>query len=551
MILGLIGLTTLVTSADVRATESDRSDVMRSSLEMVAMSDGTRLETHIHQPMTPGRYPVVLCRTPYSPEKRSWLGEQLTPEGFVVVLQSVRGQGASEGTFIPFVNERTDGVDTADWITEQPWSDGRILLWGVSYHGYTAFELAMSGHKAVQGMFSISAYSDLSRFLARDGAFQLQAHLAWYYTFANGGEPMPAEAWDGIFRTTPTYDFFRGAEPVWGLAAQPYDLANVKIPVLQVTGWYDYIYPNVLEAHAELAGQSRGHEQRLIIGPWGHNGVLNSWTEVNGTEFGPNATAGIEWATTRAAQWYRHVLDGESNALTESHPVRYFVMNANRWLESPTWPPADAVSQQWFIGDEGTLTRDAPSMDGQSSFTYDPNDPVMTVGGANSHLFPENLGPLDQSELDARDDVLTFTSAPVEQDVILAGPLSAVLYAATTATDVDLTARLSIVQADGFVRKVEEGLARASHLFGRAEDGSAVTPGEVYRYDVSCGATALAVRKGERLRVSISAGTFPRFDRNPQNGIDPLHATAFASATHTILHSSEYPSHMLISMLED
>jgi predicted acyl esterase len=522
------------------------ADQARVETVTVTMPDGAKLATDVYHPGGDGPHPAVLMRTPYSAQQASWLGEGMAARGFVVVLQDVRGQGRSEGQFIPFLNERADGEATVDWIVEQPWSDGTVALWGVSYHGFVAYETAMTGHPAVRAVFVNSAYSDLARFMAHGGAFQLEAHLYWYYSYASGQPPPPAEAWPQIFRTVPLMDFFRGAEGVLDLAAAPYDHTQITAPVMHVTGWYDYIYRNVLETYADL----RVPEQRLVIGPWSHNGTLNSWTKVGDVEFGEAAAAGTEWAMDLGAQWFRHVLGGEENELSASKPVRYFVMGDNRWIDDTSWPPSNAEFQQWYAHEDGSLSLAAPTVEGTTSFVYDPHDPVPTLGGANSHFFPDNLGPKDQTPLERRDDILVFTSAPLEEDVTVAGPITAVVYAATTGKDTDFTAKLSVVRADGFVRNLEDGIVRARYLFEGSDADGYVTPGEVYRYEIECGATAIALKTGERLQLAISSSNFPKYDRNPNTGIDPFLASEFVTATQTVHHSSAYPTHVVVPVIQ-
>lgn len=522
------------------------SDEVRVETVMVPMADGVRLATDIYRPARDGQYPVVLMRTPYDASQASWLGDGLATRGFVVVLQDVRGQGRSEGRFMPFLNERSDGTATVDWIVKQPWSNGKVGLWGSSYQGFAAFEIAMTSHPAVGGLFHISGWSDLASFMAHGGAFQLQAHLYWYYSYASGQPAPPAEAWPQIFRTVPLGGFFRGAEAVWDLAAAPYDHGDIKAPIMHVTGWYDYIYPNVLQAYDAIAATAQAPQQRLIIGPWSHNGVLNSWTKVGDTEFGEAAAAGMDWAMDRAAQWFFHVLSGKTNDLSESRPVRYFVMNDNRWVDDETWPPSNAEYQPWYVHEGGGLSRSAPTSEGRTQFVYDPLDPVPTVGGANSHFFPENLGPRNQAGIGDRGDVLVFTSAPLAHDVTVAGPITAVVYASTTGKDTDFTAKLSVVQSDGFIRNIEDGIVRARYLFDGADSTGYVTPGKVYRYEIDCGATALALKAGQRLQVEISSSNFPKYDRNPNTGVEPLYASDFVKATQTVYHSPAYPTHVVV-----
>lgn len=545
IVIGLFCLRCLISPGDVEANGDVRFDSA-----MVPMADGVRLATDIYLPAEEGQYPVVLIRTPYAARQRSFLGNGLAPRGFVVVAQNVRGQNGSEGQFVPFVFEKDDGIATVEWILKQPWCNGKIGLWGASYYGYTAFEIASTGHPAVGAVFHISGWSDLGAFMAHGGAFQLQAHLYWFYSYASGQQPPPKEAWPQIFRTVPIGQFFQGAEPVQQLAAEPYDYSRIKAPIMHVTGWYDYIYTNVLETYEGVADAPDAPGQRLIVGPWSHNGVLNSWTKVGDEEFGENATAGIEWAIDLTAQWFDQVLNGNRNELSQSKPVRYFVMGDNRWIEDDVWPPSNVEYQNWYAGEGGSLSLLEPSGDGHSQFVYDPQDPVPTVGGANSHFFPDNLGPKDQRLIGDRADVLVYTSEPLKADMTIGGPITAVVYAATTGKDTDFTAKLSVVRPDGFIRNMEDGIVRGRFLFEGTDSTGYVTPGQVNAYRIECGATALSVKAGERLQFAISSSNFPKYDRNPNTGADPFYASEFVPTTQTVYHSSEYPTHVIVPVLK-
>jgi predicted acyl esterase len=536
---GLIGPNTFAANGDLRFDSV-----------MVPMADGVLLATDIYLPAEEGQYPVVLMRTPYAARQRSFLGNGLAPKGFAVVVQNVRGQNGSEGQFIPFVYEKSDGVSTVEWILKQPWCNGKIGLWGSSYNGYAAFELVSTGHPAIGAVFHVSGWSDLGAFMAHGGAFQLQAHLYWFINYASGQSAPPKKAWPQIFRTVPIAQFFPGSEAIEEFATAPYDYAAIKAPIMHVTGWYDYIYPNVLQTYNGVAGSHDAQEQRLIVGPWSHNGVLNSWTKVGEVEFGENAAAGIEWAMDLTAQWFDHVLSGEQNELSQSKPVRYFVMGDNQWIEDDIWPPSNVEYLKWYVGEGGSLSPDKPTGDGYSKFVYDPDNPVPTVGGANSHFFPDNLGPKDQRVIGDRDDILIFTSEPLKADITIAGPISAVVFAATTAKDTDFTAKLSVVRPDGLIRNVEDGIVRGRFLFEGTDSTGYIAPAEINAYRIDCGATALAVKAGERLQLAISSSNFPKYDRNPNTGVDPFYASEFVPATQTVYYSSEYPTHVVVPVLK-
>jgi putative CocE/NonD family hydrolase len=286
--------------------------------------------------------------------------------------------------------------------------------------------------------------------------------------------------------------------------------------------------------------------------------MLNGVTAVGDEDFGPRARMGTDWVLELAKDWFDQALAGVDDTLANEKPVHVFVMGDNDWLEFDAWPPARVDYQTWYVdsrgeanssGGLGVLARDLPSLSDHDTFVFDPNDPVPTVGGANFHFPPRNIGPLDQSQVELRNDVLVYTSAPLADDLLIIGPIKAVVYAATEGPDTDFTAKLAVVRANDYVRNVEDGIIRGRYLYPGDDTTTFLTPGEVYRFEIDCGATALRVKKGERLRVEISSSNFPKYDRNPNTGVDPFEATEFKPVTQTVYHTPEHASHVVIPVL--
>jgi predicted acyl esterase len=242
----------------------------------VRMPDGIALVTEVYLPDSAGAHPSVLYRTPYGTRERADQAEWFTARGYAVVLQNVRGTGGSGGTFLPLVHERADGLATLDWMTAQPWSDGQVVLWGPSYSGNAAFLLAATGHPAVVAMAHLSGWADNGSFLYRGGAFQLLAQLPWIVQFALGDSPSP-DMWDGLFRTTPISAIFGPLQEIRDALLTPFPYENVRVPVLHLTGFHDYVYRNAIEAYTRIRESSGGRvEQELVIGPWWHNQIWMS-----------------------------------------------------------------------------------------------------------------------------------------------------------------------------------------------------------------------------------------------------------------------------------
>jgi putative CocE/NonD family hydrolase len=232
-------------------------------------------------------------------------------------------------------------------------------------------------------------------------------------------------------------------------------------------------------------------------------------------------------------------------------------MGANAWETLDRWPAADARRRVFYLDGDGSargtgsaagsgrLVERAPRRSAFDAYEYDPASPVPTVGGANFHLFTSNLGPLDQRTVERRPDVLSYTTDPFPEAATLAGPLSATLYVSSTARDADFTAKLVLVRPDGHARIVEDGILRARFHRARS-DPRLLVPGEVVPVTIDMGATALTIPAGARLRLEVSGGSFPKYDRNPQTGENPLTATTLARAEHRVHHGAGRPSALTV-----
>jgi len=527
----------------------------------IMTGDSVLLATDVYLPGEGDRFPVILARTPYGSKGKVWLGEGLALSGYAVVIQNVRGTHGSEGEFFPFVYERGDGLETLEWVLAQPWCNGRVGLWGSSYYGYAAFEIASTGHPGVVSLFHVSGWSDLEPFMQHGGAFHLMAHLRWFYSYASGQPSPPQEAWDGIFRTVPISTFFQGADALTGLAEVPYDFSGFSIPVMHISGWYDYIYPNVLQTYESIAKKAKEPPlQHLVVGPWAHNDVMNGVTRVGDEDFGPSAEMDHQWVLAQTRRWFDHTLALKpiDDDFWTAKPVRIFVMGDNDWSEFETWPPEEVEYQTWYadcagransVKGSGTLSREKPSGTRFDQFVFHPNDPVPTVGGANSHFFPENLGPKDQSLVEEREDILVYTSEPMKDDFIIIGPIKAIVYASTEAKDTDFTAKRVVVRPDGYARNIEDGIIRGRYEHPTPDSLPVFVPKKAYRFEIDCGATALRINKGERLRLEISSSNFPKYDRNPNTGINPFEAVQFEKALQIVYHSWDFPSCVVIPVL--
>ncbi|NOT06975.1 MAG: CocE/NonD family hydrolase [Gemmatimonadales bacterium] len=548
--------------ASAQTPDAARAAPLRTAVSAV---DGSRLLTDVYGAGdSTARRPTILARTPYGKEALRAYGEFFAAKGYVFIAQSVRGTGGSSGQYIPFLNEGADGGATLDWIVARPWSNGRVGMMGPSYLGFCALAVAAARHPALVTLIDNSAMNDLNELLYPGGAFNFMVNLPWTMLFA-GPRPAALPRWDTLFVKLPVASLFSG--PSAGMAAgypafntrlddaSPLrHLGGVSIPMLHLTGWNDFLYRHTLAAFSTLStGRAR---QELIVGPWYHDQQQRTRsTRAGDEEFGPSAGFGPDSLMALELDWFdRYLKTDRADTGPHRSPVRVFVMGANEWKDFDRWPPSGARRQTYYLEPAATLDRSAgrlsqtrPRRASSIRFHYDPNDPVPTVGGVNFHFFTDNLGPKDQRQVEGRGDVLLYQTDPLPRDAEVLGPITARLYVSSDALDADFTAKLVVVRPDGYARIVEDGILRARFRNGR-RNPVLLTPGETVALDIDLGSTALRVPAGHRLRLELSGGNFPKYDRNPQTGDNPLSAAKLVKAEHSVWHGGNRASSITIGL---
>jgi putative CocE/NonD family hydrolase len=254
-------------------------------------------------------------------------------------------------------------------------------------------------------------------------------------------------------------------------------------------------------------------------------------------------------------RWYDAILKGEKNGAEQEKPVKIFVMGKNVWREEDDWPLARAEKARYYLHSggksnslrgDGALSTATPQAEPADHWVYDPADPVPTVGGPlccdSPHLAP---GPRDQRPVEARDDVLLYTTPAFKQDLEVTGPVTLELYAGSSAVDTDFTAKLVDVWPNGLAQNLTEGILRARYRNSQ-EKPEMMNPGEVYKLTVDLWATSNVFLAGHRLRLEVSSSNFPRFNRNTNTGEDPGRATRLIKATNTVYHDGEHPSALVL-----
>ncbi len=552
----------------------------------IQMRDGTLLRADVWRPQSSGRFPTLLQRFPY--DKSAALASivlagvepaRAVQAGFVVVVQDTRGRFASDGVFTAFADEARDGADTIAWIRQQPFSNGQVGMYGVSYGGAT--QLLAAGERP-QGLLAIAPHlsgaETYEGWIYEGGAFRLGFALWWAAnSFARaelarrrreGGdvadlaaslEKLLRDPWSA-FRQLP----LNGLEVVnelfpsylnwvehpahdafWRAGAFLERIGEPFCPALHIGGWNDIFLSGTLRNHAALGG-------RLIVGPWAH---AVPFDVIGEADYGPEATQGSLDMTALHLGWFAEQL---STAGSPDHdnaaPVRLFVMGANRWRDEPAWPLARATERTLFLRSGGALAPDPPPDDDPpDSFVYDPLDPVPTAGGATflpGLYVARHAGPQDQAAVEARADVLTYTSDVLTDPTELTGHVTVILHASTSAADTDWTAKLADVSPGGRSLGLLDSIVRARYSRS-TERAELLERGRPHEFTIPLGAISVLIEPGHRLRLQISSSNFPKFDRNPNHGGDIPRARGsdYIGAEQTIFHDAARPSRLVLPVL--
>ena len=555
----------------------------------IPMRDGITLSTDLYLPEGAAPFPAVLSRTPYD-NTLPWLvekGRTLADAGYAVAIQDVRGRFDSDGTYEPFRGEGPDGADTIAWLAAQPWCSGRIGMAGRSYSGWTQWTAATEGDPHLAAIVPRVMATDLHRGLVwRGGALNLGVLLTWgLNTSGRSMQALVPIDWVEAFRGLPLVDtadkaaqdipFWRDwlAHPAkdayWDAVDYEARHVEMELPALIMGGWYDLYADDVFrQLTAMRAGPGRAagrsgasgaadgspaRHSQLIVGPWPH--LLSASTRTGSLDFGARSVLDLEAAERR---WYDRWLRDEPNGAESDAPIRIFVMGSNHWRNEREWPLARTEWQRWHLhsagrantlAGDGSLSLDAPAQEPADRFTYDPAIPVLTHGGGNC-CTPEIVpwGPYDQRDLEMRPDVLCYTSAPLERDLEVTGPIRLELSAATDAPDTDWTGKLVDVWPSGRAVNLCDGILRARFRETPREERP-IRPGEPARYEIDLMVTSNTFLAGHRIRLEVSSSNFPRFDRNPNTGM-PIGTSAETRLAHqAVLHDGEHPSFLVLPVI--
>jgi putative CocE/NonD family hydrolase len=337
---------------------------------------------------------------------------------------------------------------------------------------------------------------------------------------------------------------------------------QIELPMIHIGGWYDEFTSSTLENYCGFAQRTMDnhapvHEvkkrQKLIMGPWVHGTFSRKVGEV---DFGEELEHCFEDICAMHIRHFDYWLKGIETGIADEPPVRLFVMGTNRWRDEQEWPLARTDYQKWYLHSNGaansslgfgSLSLDLPGHEPTDKYLYDPANPVPTNGG-NILRIGLNLGPCDQRRTEARDDILLYTSEPLESDLEVTGPLKVMLWASSDAEDTDFTAKLIDVYPDGKEINIQDGILRASFRES-AVHPSPIEPGTIYPLEIDLWATSNVFLVGHRLKLEISSSNFPRYNRNLNAFGPPGEQWEIRTAQQVIYHSCEYPSHIVLPVI--
>ena len=507
----------------------------------VPMRDGVDLLADRYAPDGGDGLPLVLIRTPYGRRATPFrlFGEIFAERGYQAVVQSCRGTFGSGGEWRPFQTDREDGLATIAWLRRQPWFGGKIGMFGPSYTGFVQWPIAAECPEEIRALSLVAAASRPQDMIYASGGFALRTMLAWIYLVGSQAKGLSdarimvgrARKLRKAYERVPLgeadrtmlgdhFEFFqdllqseRADAPLWKDMDFSDRVAAVEAPTFLLTGWYDIFLLGQLADYRRL--RDAGRQPHLVVGPWGHS---------------PRELVGP--ALRGSLRHFDAHLRGRPSAVTES-PVRIYVMGAGEWTDLPEWPPA-AREARLHLHPGGRLTESVPVEGPPDRYRFDPRDPTPDPGGNSD----PGHGSHDNRKLEARSDVLTYTTEPLPSDLDIAGQATVELFVRSSLEHTDFVARLCDVSPRGKSLNVCDGLMRL--------DTESTQPAGTKHITIDLWPTAYRFKKGHRMRLQVCSGAHPRYARNLGSGEPLATATTFRAADQEVFHDPGRPSAIVI-----
>ena len=553
-----------VIGAQLPAAEESRPvhGVLHQTKVPVPMRDGTKLAAEIYRPDAPGKFPALMVLRYFRGAHQNSRGTFFAERSYAVALVDSRGRYDSEGTWLPYVNEPQDGYDAQQWLGAQPWCNGKIGTFGLSYNAFTSYMAAPLGSPHLECIFPQSGQQTNFGHLYNDGVMQLNVIFEFGLHTKQGSQTQQIfspdhphyrrlpliDAVDDFPNVQHVKDWFEHCryDDYWKAYGIKEKYPRIKVPAYFITGWYDNLlrenWRNFLGFRRQGGSEKARTGTKILIGPWAHGGS-NAYPPIRDM--------------TMLLRWYDHWLKDVPNGIDTEPPIELYVMGADTWRSENEWPLARTRFTEFYLtgggransakGD-GRLGRSAPA--GEASpdrFVYDPENPVYTLGGQVSTQHAVR-GPKDRQSTQQREDVLVYTTDPLAQDMEVTGPVELKLWAASSAVDTDFTATLTDVHPDGRAVHICEGILGVTFRES-LEHPTPIEPGKVYPLSISLWATSMVFKAGHRIRLEVSSSNFPRYARNQNTGL-PLGTSAkMETARQTVYHDAKYPSHLILPVI--
>jgi uncharacterized protein len=565
----------------------------------VKMRDGTTLYADLYLPHdNKKKYPALLFRSPYGKSSGSPAidGMRMVRSGYALVMQDCRGTGASEGEYHQFLNEPDDGYDTVEWVAAQPWCDGNVGMYGISYLGANQLMAAISHPPHLKAICPAQASHSLRGMpMWEGGAFMLHLSLIWLNSMIAtelAKSDLPPEKrkelqerltytdqhLNEVCRTLPFLDIDTNKiakelrlgsiysewitnienDDFWKKLHNPLPLEEVAVPAFHMGGWYHHVITSAvikdyLVIKEKGASQAARKSQKLLIGPWVHVGGPGMVGEI---DFGASASGAAIDLTGIHIRWFDYWLKGIDNGVMKEPPVRIFVMGDNIWRNENEWPLARTEYTPYYFhsggqantrNGDGILSTDKPGSEKADNYLYDPQNPVPTQVGAGraiEHVFEAH----DQGVIENRPDVLVYTTPVLKADLEVTGPVIIKLFAASSAVDTDFTGKLVDVWPNGKAYNIVDGIVRARYR-NSVSKPELIEPGKVYEYTIDMRYTGIVFKAGHRIRIEISSSNFARWDRNLNTGKPIGRDAEIKVALQTVFHNNKYPSHVILPVI--
>jgi len=577
---------------------------------MVPMRDGVRLATDVHRPKGDGQFPTVLVKTPYNFNQMGgstlMFANEAIERGYAVVVQNERGRYYSEGEWEILGRPQSDGYDSLTWIEEQPWSTGKVATWGCSSTAEWQMALAAQDHPAHTAMIPMASGAGIGRvgeYYEQGNWYKGGVHqtlfTVWLYgvqqnirpQFPNGlsqeqlqrlrkaydlAADMPDMDWAKHMRKLPSVDWLKDADGNEGPGAdfmkrKPndagwyegglyHDNEDFGVPAFWFNSWFDVSQGPNLALYNHVRTNANDDEVRdgqyMMIAPTLHCAFYRT------PEFSDYIAGDLNVGNAYHDYWESifgfldHHLKEEDNGFHESTPrVQFYTMGRNEWESADAWPPEDAQMMSMYLDSggsansvfgDGMLSMTMATAAGSDSFTYDPMNPVPSLGGGVCCNRGASLGgSFDQRGIEARADVLVYTSEPLEDALDVTGFVRARLYVSSDARDSDFTVKLVDVHPDGTAWNVDDTILRARYREGYDKEVF-MEDGQVYELNPTAMSTSYEFKASHRIRVEVASSKFPQYMRNLNTGGNNYDETEGVIARNTVHHSAQFPSQIML-----